>query len=161
MKRNLIIAALLLVTFPALSQTKQSEVVASAGGTATTETVSVSYTVGEPVIGTLSADKVVLSQGFQQGYIDVPKTEVEAALAKNVRLYPNPLKTTLFVELQEIPDGDCVVKCFDMAGHMVGEAQYDSDPRMSIDMSKLPQGAYFVKVFVDDSELINSRVVKY
>lgn len=161
MKRKLIIAALLLVTVPAFSQTKQSEVVASAGGSVTTETVSVSYTVGEPVVGTLSAGNVVLNQGFQQGYIDIPDTEVEAALAKNVRLYPNPLKTTLFVELQEIPDGDCVVKCFDMSGRMVGEAQYDSDPRMSIDMSSLPQGAYFVKVFVDDSELVNSRVVKY
>lgn len=161
MKRNLIIAALLLVTFPAFSQTRQSEVVASAGGTATAGTVTVSYTVGEPVVGTLSAGNVVLTQGFQQGYIDVPETVVEAALAKNVRLYPNPLKTTLFVELQEIPDGDCVVKCFDMAGQVVGEAQYDSNPRMSIDMSNLPQGAYFVKLFVDDSEFLNSRVVKY
>ncbi len=161
MKRKFIIAALLLVTVPAFSQTKQSEVVASAGGSVTTETVSVSYTVGEPVVGTLSAGNVVLSQGFQQGYIDIPDTDVEAALAKNVRLYPNPLKTTLFIELQEVPEGDCVVKCFDMSGQMVGSAQYDSEPRLSIDMSNLPQGAYFVKVFVDDSELVNSRVVKY
>lgn len=161
MKRNFFIAALLLVAVPAFSQTKQSEVVASAGGSVQAGNVSVSFTVGEPATGTLSAGNVVMTQGFQQGYIDIPDTEVEAALAKNVRLYPNPIKTTLFVELEEIPQGECVVKCYDMSGRMVGEVQYESDPRMAIDMSNYPQGAYFVKVLVDDEELINSRVVKY
>lgn len=161
MKRKLIIAALLLVTVPAISQTKQSDVVASAGGFVTTGNVSVSYTVGEPVTGTLSAGNVVLSQGFQQGYIEVDD-DIESALASDVRLYPNPVKSILYVEFGEALDEECKVKCFDMSGRLMVDMQYEGDLRMSIDMSEYPQGSYFVKVLsADGNELVNSRVIKY
>ena len=55
MKRKLTIAALLIVSVPAFSQFKQSEVVASAGGFEANANFSVSYTIGEPVAGTLKA----------------------------------------------------------------------------------------------------------
>ena len=69
MKRKLTIAALLIVSVPAFSQFKQSEVVASAGGFEANANFSVSYTIGEPVAGTLKAGDLIVVQGFQLNHL--------------------------------------------------------------------------------------------
>ena len=162
MKRKLTIAALLLMTVPAFSQFKQSDVVASAGGYEANANFSVSYTIGEPVAGTLKAGDLVVVQGFQQGYLDeVINPGFADELALNVSIYPNPVSTTLFVALDEAPAGECLVRCFDMTGRLVGETSFEGDVRASLDVEALPQGAYFVKIFVDDQSVVNRKIMKY
>ena len=162
MKRKLTIAALLLLTVPAFSQFKQSDVVASAGGYEANANFSVSYTIGEPVAGTLKAGDLVVVQGFQQGYlVEAINPGFADELALNVSIYPNPVSTTLFVALDEAPAGECLVRCFDMTGRLVGETSFDGDVRASLDVEALPQGAYFVKIFVDDQSVVNRKIMKY
>ena len=69
MKRKLFVAAILMVSVPALAQVKQSEVVSAAGGYVEKDNVSVSYTIGEPVAGTVVKDGLIVVHGFQQGYV--------------------------------------------------------------------------------------------
>lgn len=49
-------------------QNKAQQVIASSGGHYQDENISLSWTVGEPVIETFSGGNVVLTQGFQQPY---------------------------------------------------------------------------------------------
>ena len=58
-----------MITVPAFSQFKQSDVVASAGGFEVKDGYSVSYTIGEPVAGTLKAGDLIVVQGFPQAKI--------------------------------------------------------------------------------------------
>lgn len=61
---------LLIVTLfaGAFAQVSAQQVVASAGGYYEGENISLSWTVGEPVIETFSGTNVILTQGFQQPY---------------------------------------------------------------------------------------------
>lgn len=167
MKRKLSIAALLLVTVPAFSQLRQSEVVASAGGffEDSKANVSVSYTIGEAVTGTLAKGDVILVQGFQQGYTVsgeiTPPSSVVDELVVNANIYPNPVNNILHVALDVDPEGESLVKCFDMTGRVVGECQFDGDRRLSMDVEALPQGAYFVKVYIDGRPVVNRKIMKY
>lgn len=164
MKRKLTIAALLMITVPAFSQFKQSDVVASAGGFEVKDGYSVSYTIGEPVAGTLKAGDLIVVQGFQQGYLAEavnPPISINDEWANNVTVYPNPVNSTLFVALEKEPAGECLVRCFDMTGRIVGEASFDGDVRVALDVEDLPQGAYFVKVYADDNAVVNRKVMKY
>lgn len=52
----------------AFAQISAQQVVASAGGYYEGENISLSWTVGEPVIETFSGTNVILTQGFQQPY---------------------------------------------------------------------------------------------
>ena len=161
MKRKLTIAALLIVSVPAFSQFKQSEVVASAGGFEANANFSISYTIGEPVAGTLKAGDLIVVQGFQQGYAVKQDVSVADEWANNVTIYPNPVSKTLYVAMDEVPAGECLVRCFDMTGRLVGENNFNGDVRVSLDVEALPQGAYFVKIFVDDRAVVNRKIMKY
>jgi hypothetical protein len=163
MKRNLSIAALLLVAVPAFSQLRQSEVVASAGGFDEKSGISVSYTIGEAVTGTLAKGDVILVQGFQQGYAAqiTPPSSVVDELAISADIYPNPVNSVLYVTLGAEPEGESLVRCFDMTGRMVGESYFEGDRRLSMNVDALPQGAYFVKVFVDGRPVVNRKIMKY
>ena len=162
MKRKLTIAALLMMTVPAFSQFKQSDVVASAGGFEANANFSVSYTIGEPVAGTLKAGDLIVVQGFQQGYItETPPSFINDEWANNVSIYPNPVNKQLYIALDEEPAGECQVRLFDMTGRMVGETSFNGDVRASLEVEALPQGAYFVKIFVDDRSVVNRKIMKY
>jgi len=67
MKKSLSI--LIILAFAFLSfQVKAQQVIASSGGYYEGETVSLSWTLGEPVTETFSGGGVILTQGFQQPY---------------------------------------------------------------------------------------------
>ena len=162
MKRKLSLAALLLVTIPAFVQQKQSEVVASAGGFGEKDGYSVSFTIGEPVTGTLAKDGLVLVQGFQQGYTGgVTAINENLADILEANIYPNPVNSKLFVALSNEPEGECIVRCFDMTGRLVDESNFDGSTRLTMDVDELPQGAYFVKVYVDGKAIVNRKIMKY
>ncbi len=162
MKRKLFIAAILMVSVPALAQVKQSEVVSAGGGFIEKDNISVSYTIGEPVAGTVAKGDLIVVHGFQQGYLAVV-TDINQLAVKDVdvKVYPNPVNTVMYVELSNIEAAGCVVKCFDMAGQLIKESEFGDDNRLSFDMSGLPQGAYFVRVVSEDGAVVNKKIMKY
>lgn len=65
--RKIIITLLLLVSIASsYSQTISRKLISSAGGYYSDADFSVSYSVGEPLINTLSSGNTILTQGFQQ-----------------------------------------------------------------------------------------------
>ncbi|MBR2196329.1 MAG: T9SS type A sorting domain-containing protein [Salinivirgaceae bacterium] len=163
MKRKLFVAAILMVSVPALAQVKQSEVVSAAGGYVEKDNVSVSYTIGEPVAGTVVKDGLIVVHGFQQGYVATAEVNpgINQLEAVDVKVYPNPVNTVMYVELSNIEAAGCIVKCFDMAGQLIKESEFGDDSRLSVDMSDLPQGAYFVRVESEDGAVVNKKIMKY
>lgn len=164
MKRKLCCALMLLVTASAYSQVKQSHVIAAAGGFAEDKTaaISVSFTVGEPVVGTFSTNDFIVVNGFQQSYTLLPVgiNDAEAAELSGVTIYPNPVKTEFFVELAESATESVVVKCFDMSGRLVVTEQFDQDASFVINVAALPKGVYFVRVDVDGMMITNKKIIK-
>lgn len=63
-KRLLLIVAIVSISF----SIKAQQVIASAGGYYQNENLSVSFSIGEPVIATFQSNDIILTQGFQQPY---------------------------------------------------------------------------------------------
>ncbi len=162
MKRNLIVAVMLLMAVPAFSQVKQSEVVASAGGNASAEALSVSYTIGEPAVGTLVAGDLIVVQGFQQGYVlGTSIDEFEALGSSDFSVYPNPVNDELFVEVKGSNSELYEIMCFDLTGRLLYKENFDGNAKMEINTSGWNQGTYMIKIVADGNVVANKKVMKY
>lgn len=93
----LFITVLVLVSIESYNQTIDQSVIASAGNDVDTETISVSWTLGEVGIANLSSDGLILSQGFHQGNFFIDAIE---GIHPDFQLktYPNPVVNKLIID---------------------------------------------------------------
>ena len=89
-----------------------------------------------------------------QGYLNATTPEKEAG---NVRLLPNPARTRVTVE------ADCAVRnveVMDMLGSVMLSERYTDDVRSAtLDVSKLAQGSYVVKVKTEQNVSVQKLIV--
>ncbi len=69
---------------------------------------------------------------------------------QSVKIYPNPTKGNLVVELSgsEIKKGS--VSIFNMSGRKIIQQQI-SNSRVTLDLSNYPAGVYLLKIYVDEN----------
>ena len=88
---------LLLSQVPILAQvTQERTVMASAGDQSSSGSLSLNWTLGEPMADTYNASGLSVSQGFHQGGLNATGTH-DARLPYEVEVFPNPTSITLFV----------------------------------------------------------------
>ena len=146
----------------AFGQDIPMQVVSSAGGYFSSASVSVSWTLGEPVISTLTSTNVILTQGFQQGNLfgtDVPINPDINSL--NLKMYPNPANNKVWFDVNnQKAKGDFVVEVFDITGRKIiiqNLGQFVSQEQMELSVSTLKPGIYLVNVKIGD---FRSDVIK-
>jgi hypothetical protein len=147
MKR--IIALLFMLAVPALliAQQLERDVVATGGAYETSANMSLSYTVGEPVIETKSTSSLVLTQGFQQTNVEPVGIEVPA---KNLSIsaYPNPTASRVVLELETAKEKKVSVQVFDVQGKAlkapVTKEALQGEQRFTIDLSEYAAGTYML-----------------
>ena len=92
MREIIVLILLSAISFDSHSQTISRQLVSSAGGVATGPTGSVSFSIGEPVVGFISGGGFTLSQGFQQA------DQVLCTIAGF-----NPFPATIYSRLDSLP----------------------------------------------------------
>lgn len=129
------------------------QVVASAGGTQTNGTITIDWTLGEPVIGDVSGGSILLTQGFQQGNLlgtDIPENPED--FISSFRMFPNPAKDNVkFIVNNKDAKGDFMVDVFDITGRKILSqklGQYAPLETVTLPVSTLKAGVYLVKVTV-------------
>ncbi len=127
------------------------EAIPAAGGTATGQGGSASFTVGQVVYTVLSGEGNLVIQGVQQPYeISVVTSSEEIPIAGiDVLAYPNPATdfVTLRVESSLIQDlQPLAYELFDMAGRVL-EKQNITSNYTNIRMNHLASSTYFLKVY--------------
>ncbi len=141
MMKALFITILVLISIESYNQSIDRSIVASAGNNVDTETISVSWTLGEVAIATLNSDGLILSQGFQQGnlFIDaIEGTHPEFQL----KTYPNPVIDKLIIESSNLNQ---LYEIIDVNGRVIKNGFIDSNP-FELDLTNLPSGPYFLRV---------------
>ncbi len=133
---------LLAISVTAYSQDLPQQVVASAGDQYTNASASVSWTVGELTIATLSSSSVTLSQGFQQGNLTVNTLVDQDMLDFNLKAYPNPVIDILILETDEKQQRYQVIN---MQGEVVLNGNITA-VLQEIDFTNLPHGVYLLSV---------------
>lgn len=140
------------------------QVVASAGGYATSTNLSISWTLGEPVITTLTGTNLMLTQGFQQGNLfgtNVPNEELPTL---SFNMYPNPAISKVKFEINN-PDaqGDFIVEVFDITGRKIiheNLGYFNNQDTKELPVTSLKSGIYLVKVNIGNYQSDVLKLIK-
>lgn len=147
----------------AFGQDIPMQVVASAGGYYSSANLSVSWTVGEPVISTLTSANVILTQGFQQGNLFGTGIPINPNLNSfSLKMFPNPAINKVYFDVNNLKvKGAFIVAVYDITGRSIitqNLGQYDNQEQMELSVSFLKSGLYLVKVRIGN---FNSDVIKF
>jgi hypothetical protein len=149
MKKSITLLILTAALKISVSQTVSPQVVATSGGYATVTNLSVSYTVGEPAVTTVSGGNNILTQGFQQptdiinGLLD---EEIENGGA--LSLYPVPANSQLWFGYQFNQQGRIEVMLYNTLGQPLNYSlteNYESGKVIrELDCTTFTAGIYFL-----------------
>ena len=91
----------------------------------------------------------MITQDYVTGIID--------RLESDIRIYPNPSGSELFVNLGT-PLDDFTVRLFDSRGSLVFSNSYESAPEFTIDLGKFNSGIYLIKITQKDGSIVRTFI---
>ena len=158
MKKLILSLFILLPTF--ISAVQAQQVVSSGGAFFKGDNFSLSWTIGEPVIETLSNGSVILTQGFQQGYPASNSIEDFLQTGLNIQVYPNPVADNLNLLVKSDNYASLQFSLHDISGKALFRGSIISD-LTNIDMNMVPHGVYLLRLLNKSGEPLQSfKVVK-
>lgn len=139
-----IISSLFLVVAAHMmsAQHLSPEVVATAGESFSTNSLTLDWTLGEVMTETYSGT-IVLTQGFHQPALQTTSLEDLDSHVGTVTVYPNP--TTDRISIQTEKTGVLQAVLWDMSGRVVLQAT-TSATNTELDLSELPDGIYLLNL---------------
>lgn len=133
------------------------------GGNASSQTGSVSYTVGQPAIQTVSDGTYSVSEGVQQPYeIQTVGVDEYPTITMNALVYPNPTADRITLE---IPDETLMqfsslkVGVFNSNGQLIATHQVQGT-HSEFDLSSLAAATYYLRVIDGKKTVKTFKVVK-
>lgn len=160
------LTSLLFLILPLMvcSQSISRDVVAAGGDFQTTSNLSLSSTVGEPVIKTVSQSNIVLTQGFQQGNltnsvgIDVPEHNL------SINAYPNPTQNQVVLEMSATQDQGLSLMIFDVQGKLlkapIERQELKGQNRFTVDLGNYTAGTYLFRLMNADGKRLHTIKVQ-
>ena len=136
----------------------QSDIV-PAGGEATGNGGSVSYSVGQIAVQSKSDGAASISEGVQQPYeISVVGVDNYPDITLHAVLYPNPTQGRLKLEISNLQfDGE--LKVYDVNGKYVFSKKLEGKTT-EFDISSCAPGTYYINVYDGTQSLKSFKVVK-
>ena len=139
------------MTLISYSQTSILEVISPAGGFFQNENISISWTLGEPVIETWVNESagIMVTSGFQQGDFTLVSVPHNPLAGFNVQMFPNParLETNIKVTLPTL--GQVNITVLDVTGRTIIQEMFNPatlEHTHPLVVSSLKPGIYLVRV---------------
>jgi len=132
-----------------------NSVIASAGDYQSNGTISLSWTLGEVAVTTLSSGNYTLTQGFQQSWDLGVKVE-NIKFDWSVQAYPNPVKEHLNIKFTLDKPGKFSIEIMDITGKkiLIKKAQtINPNQILELDLSQYKHGIYLLQVYSTDQKL--------
>jgi hypothetical protein len=142
---------LALLLFGALgmcqAQSISQFVVGNSGETISGANVTLSFTIGEPVIGTVTNGSS-LGQGFLLGAIEgIVLGAEDFSQETAMTVYPNPVGNQLSISFNDIQGEGFDFVLYDVSGRQIFQQKVSSNVSTEqIDLSALTNGTYLIKV---------------
>jgi hypothetical protein len=134
--------------------------VGSAGGHATSEEISFSYSVGQVFNNVISNSEYYVSQGIQHPkLLVISETPVYAAASFDLKVYPNPATDALHVESQSGEQGDYQVLLMNMQGQVLINKTFESNAFV-LPLESVGAGSYLLKIITGKTETITYKILK-
>ncbi len=156
MRRKLINVLILLAI--ATGSVSAQTVFSANGGTATAAGTQVSWTVGEPVVATVSDGNNTLTQGFQQSKLTVTAIDDLQVQGVEIKVYPNPTSDYVTVHFSNNVKNPAYL-LFDLSGRLIEQKNIESTD-IKIDMSGYSGGSYILKLRTAEQPLQTFKIIK-
>ena len=147
MKLLIIILFLISTGAGAIAQ----EVVASSGNSNSAGGITVDWTLGEPVIETLTGANNILTQGMHQSKLTVTNLDDMVIPGMEISVYPNPTKDLLKIEVESQGNELLRYELFDITGRKMVLKKMRSKSE-EVDMSSYSPGIYLLNVLNQNGE---------
>lgn len=135
------------------------QVVATAGGTLSIASGSISYTIGEGVAQTLSKGDKILTQGFHQTIVTVNEISELKDLEFSISVFPNPTSNVLTLKIDKEKLWGFQYLLFDMNGKLISQKYLESS-ETKIPVDQLMEGFYIIKIQDGTKELKTFKIIK-
>lgn len=155
MKKYLLFSFTLFASFVIFGQ----EVVSSAGETNVAQGYEVSWTIGEPVIETVSSGTNILTQGFHQSKLRVTAVNDIRPNNLEVNVYPNPTQEFIIILLNEVTE-NTGFELYNMSGEILKEKKIYS-LETSVSLKNYTSGSYLLKLISNKNQPLQTfKIVK-
>jgi len=146
-----------LITSFSYSQTISKQVIGTAGKTQSNSNLKVNWSVGEPVVGLMTAGGNQLGNGYYPA-LDLQALSVEDnVLDVQLRVYPNPTSQSLYVTHPNMSSFGITI--LDLNGKQLYSGNINKDE--PLDVSNYTQGMYLVSVENKETNKKNTyKVIK-
>lgn len=150
------------------AQTLSPYVIASAGDYVVNGNVSLSYTIGEPMVQTLYSTKNILTQGFQQPMDTISNSSLSSVNEKivdngspfSIEVYPNPFSDYIFIKVRGESNDKLTIELVNTLGQEcllpVVLEYFGGTNVYKVNTGSLAMGIYIVRVTSSNSNLLHS-----
>lgn len=153
-----ILLSFLLFSNYVFCQQLKPSVTSSSGGFGLNSQLSLSWTIGEPVIATFATSNNILTQGFNQPDLSVTLVENDY-LEYHVTVFPNPSSGFVVVSFANYGKGDFRAGVYDISGRELMSCKLVSS-ETTISLDWLVPATYILKVYEREKEISTIKINK-
>lgn len=147
----------LLLGSSGFSQSISKQVIGTAGKTQSNTNNSLSWTIGEPIVGLMTTGGNQLGNGYFPSLNVTALSREDFTIEVTIKVFPNPTSHYLFVEQKDHHDLEVLLT--DLSGKIILQRIVASGE--SIDVSSWTQGMYFVQAKDTETNKNNSyKIIK-
>jgi Secretion system C-terminal sorting domain len=153
MKKRTLFAGLFLLSVAINAQ----EVISTQGDSYSNATNTVDFTIGEPVIATVSDGTNDLTQGFHQTLLTI--TSVEDFDANfSVNIFPNPTANQVNLTIDKYQG--LIYQLYDVTGKLLIGSKV-TNQKTQLNVSDYPKGTYLLSLISQDKKKIKTyKIIK-
>lgn len=157
MKKIVVTFLMLIINNLAQSQTISKQVIGASGKTLSNSNLKVSYTVGEPVVGLMTAGGNQLGNGYYPA-MDLQALSIDdVSLNVEIKVYPNPTSQSLYVSHPEYNLFSILIA--DINGKQIYAGTIEKE--VPLDVSSYTQGMYLITIENKESNKKNTyKIIK-
>jgi hypothetical protein len=147
-----------LLSVVVLGQSLERQVIGNAGGHFQNANAQLEWTIGEPVVETITGSSAILTQGFHQTSLSVTAISNSESSA-GFNLYPNPTQGMVqVISLEESSEYSWAV--YDVSGKLL-QAGKSYIGNSAIDLEGYERGHYLIQLIeINKNRISTFKVVK-
>lgn len=154
-----VLICLVLVFWTHRSSAQMQSVIAGSGEYFQGQNITVSFTLGEPVISTLEKTDMIVTQGFQQSNLTVTVIDTYDGFDINITAYPNPVTDEIKLAVDKKLSAEASYSLYDITGGLVTQDRLDGLVTR-ISFQKLAPAVYLLKVNQESKTIKTFKIIK-
>jgi len=159
MRKFLILFLLLWTCAFAQSQTITQQLISSSGDEFKNNTYQLDWSVGETTTETLTANNLMLTQGFHQGHYIITSIEQMSDLQFDINVFPNPTTDFIQLKIQTEKFENLHFTISDLSGKILFTEKQIIENQQII-LSNYLTGVYFLSVYKQNQLLKSFKIIK-